>query len=75
MTKISLPRKKHSHRCQICNSGVYCYKTQCVKPQSVTACESCKDHLRRLGVLTVERNRLLTEGRAAVKDWRRINYD
>jgi hypothetical protein len=38
---IQLPRKKHSHRCQKCGAGVYCYKSQCLKPQRVTACQYC----------------------------------
>ena len=39
---FDLPRKKHSHRCRRCGSAVYCYKTQCQKPQRVDRCQYCK---------------------------------
>ena len=39
---FDLPRKKHSHRCQRCNSAVYCYRSQCQKPQRVATCQYCK---------------------------------
>ena len=35
------PRKKHSHRCETCGAGVYCYKTACSKPQRIAVCNYC----------------------------------
>ncbi len=42
MPEITLPRKKHSHRCKVCGQGVYCYKTQCQQPQRIEACANCQ---------------------------------
>lgn len=36
------PRGKHSHRCKICRSGVYCYKQACGLPQKLDACAECR---------------------------------
>lgn len=36
------PRGKHSHRCMTCGEAVYCYKSQCTKPQRVEVCQWCK---------------------------------
>jgi hypothetical protein len=41
------PRPRHSHRCQACECAVYCYKSQCTKPQSEVECSSCAWHSRR----------------------------
>lgn len=38
----STPRGKHSHRCKICRSGVYCYQSGCLEPQRIDACAECR---------------------------------
>ncbi len=56
MAEITLPRKKHSHRCTICRQGVYCYKTQCMKPQRIEACANCQwrmEHERKQKIVRV----------------------
>ena len=44
---ITFPRKKHSHRCLSCGHAVYCYKTQCAKPQRIEACPACRQRRDR----------------------------
>lgn len=42
MSEITFPRKKHSHRCRKCGQAVWCYKTQCAKPQRIDECMYCR---------------------------------
>jgi len=46
-TEITLPRKKHSHRCATCGQGVYCYKTRCTQPQRLETCRWCPPKPKR----------------------------
>jgi hypothetical protein len=41
-TQFTFPRKKHSHRCQKCGQGTYCYKKHCTKPQRIEQCMWCR---------------------------------
>ncbi len=36
------PRGKHSHRCQTCGQGTYCYKAECKLPQKIELCRWCR---------------------------------
>jgi hypothetical protein len=40
---ITFPRKRHCHRCPLCERSVACYKSRCPYPARITV-EECQWH-------------------------------